>query len=111
MGVRTDSAPARPAWTALPWLDWRLTRNRPRSILRTPRRLAPWLRSLGLLAPNLLTRLAVTSAAGRGRVAAIPLAVVLEPAGPFVAGAALVLLGVALWQARGRPPAAFQSPA
>jgi len=112
MGVRTDSAPAPPAWTALPWLDWRLTRNRARTILRNPRRLVPWLLFLVLLAPNLLNRVVVTSAAGRGRgPAAIPLTVVLQPAGPFVAGGALVLLGVALWQARGRPPAAFQSPA
>src|SRR5256714_7006246 len=110
MGVRTDSAPAPPAWTALLWLDWRLLRNRARSVLRNPRRLVPWLLFLVLLAPNIVNRVLLASAARRS-TAGSSLTMILAPAGPYVPGAALVLLGAVLWQAGGRPPAAFQSPA
>jgi len=108
MGVRNDSAP--PAWTALLWLDWRLVRNRARSIARNPRRLVPWLLFLLLLAPNLVNRVALAPV-GRHGPDGLNLADILSPAGPFVPGAALVVLGLALWQAGGRPPASFQSPA
>jgi hypothetical protein len=99
-----------PTWTALPWLDWRLVRNRARSIARNPRRLVPWLLFLVLLAPNLVSRLVVASAAHRDPRAE-PFAAVLSAAGHYVPGVALTVLGLALWQAGGRPPAAFQSPA
>jgi hypothetical protein len=102
--------PPAPAWTALLWLDWRLLRNRARSVLRNPRRLVPWLLFLVLLIPNLVYRVLLASATRRGPGGA-SLAVILAPAGRFVPGAALVLLGLALWQSGGRPPAAFQSPA
>jgi Putative ABC exporter len=110
MGVRSAAAPALPAWTALLWLDWRLLRNRARSIARNPRRLVPWVLFLLLLAPNLVNRVLLASAARRSSPS-VPLTEILAPAGRFVPGAALVLLGLALWQAGGRPPAAFQSPA
>ncbi|HEY4024988.1 MAG TPA: putative ABC exporter domain-containing protein [Candidatus Dormibacteraeota bacterium] len=98
-----------PAWTALLWLDWRLLRNRARAIARNPRRLVPWLLFLVLLAPNAVNRLAIASATRRS--GGTSLAMIVAPAGPYVPGAALVLLGAVLWQAGGRPPAAFQSPA
>ncbi|HKF76464.1 MAG TPA: putative ABC exporter domain-containing protein, partial [Candidatus Dormibacteraeota bacterium] len=97
-------------WTALPWLDWRLLRNRARMIARSPRRLVPWLLFLVLLVPNLVSRLMVASAARRNP-GVEPFAMVLNAVGHYVPGVALVVLGLALWQAGGRPPAAFQSPA
>ena len=108
MGVRTDSRP--PAWTALAWLDWRLLRNRARIITRNPRRLVPWLLFLVLLVPNLVNRLLLASAVRRGPVTP-SLTDVLTPVGRYVPGLALAVLGLALWQSGGRPPAAFQSPA
>lgn len=99
-----------PTWTALPWLDWRLLRNRARTIARNPRRLVPWLLFVVLLVPNLVSRLLVASAA-RPSSGVEPFEAVLHVAGPYVPGAALVVLGLALWQAGGRPPAGFQSPA
>src|SRR5215472_3840934 len=98
-----------PTWTALPWLDWRLVRNRARTIARTPRRLVPWLLFLVLLVPNLANRLIIASAARRSQ-SGVSLEI-LAPAGRFVPGLALAILGLALWQAGGRPPASFQSPA
>src|ERR1041385_662598 len=102
--------PPAPAWTALLWLDWRLLRNRARSVLRNPRRLVPSLLFLVLLIPNLVYRVLLASATRRGQGGA-SLAVILAPAGRFVPGAALILLGLALWQSGGRPPAPFPSPA
>jgi hypothetical protein len=110
MGARPDAAVPPPAWTALVWLDWHLLRNRARAIARNPRRLVPWLLFLFLLVPNLLNRALLASTA-RHHSTAVPLAPLLAPAGPYVPGAALAILGLALWQAGGRPPAAFQSPA
>ena len=109
MGSRAESGPALPAWAALLWLDWRLLRNRARIVARNPRRLVPWLLFLVLLAPNLVNRVLFASAARRSD--GLPVAAIMAPAGRFVPGAALVVLGLALWQAGGRPPAAFQSPA
>jgi hypothetical protein len=103
-------AAAPPAWTALLWLDWHLLRNRARTIARNPRRLVPWLLFLLLLAPNLVNRVVLASAARRS-TAGTSLALIVAPAGPYVPGLALVVLGGVLWQAAGRPPAAFQSPA
>src|SRR5215467_11495143 len=105
MGVLNDSAP--PAWTALPWLDWRLLRNRARTIARNPRRLVPWLLFLVLLAPNLLNRVLLASTA-RHVPSGASLAALLTPAGRYVPGLALTVLGLALWQSGGRPPASFQ---
>jgi hypothetical protein len=99
-----------PMWTALPWLDWRLLRNRARAIARNPRRMVPWLLFLVLLVPNLASRLLVASAAHHNP-GVEPYAAVLHAAGQYVPGVALTVLGLALWQAGGRPPAAFQSPA
>src|SRR5690348_9793695 len=99
-----------PTWIALPWLDWRLVRNRARAITQSPRRLVPWLLFLVLLVPNLVSRVLVASAAHRTpRVE--PYGALLSAVGPYVPGLALVVLGFALWQAGGRPPASFQSPA
>jgi hypothetical protein len=97
-------------WTALPWLDWRLVRNRARTIARNPRRLVPWLLFLVLLIPNLVSRLLVASAAHRNP-GIEPYAALLSVVGHYVPGLALTVLGLALWQAGGRPPASFQSPA
>jgi Putative ABC exporter len=103
-------APPPPTWTALPWLDWRLVRNRARAVARSPRRLVPWLLFLVLLVPNLASRLLVASAAHRTpRID--PYGALLGTVGQYVPGLALIVLGFALWQAGGRPPAAFQSPA
>lgn len=110
MGLRTASPGASPAWTALPWLDWHLVRNRARTIARNPRRLVPWLLFLVLLAPNVVSRLLLASSARHGAAGAW-LPAILAPAGPYLPGTALTILGLALWQAGGRPPASFQSPA
>lgn len=110
MGLRTRSPGVPPAWMALPWLDWHLLRNRALMIARNPRRLVPWLLFLLLLAPNLANRVLLTSTARHGATGAW-LPAILAPAGPYVPGAAITILGLALWQAGGRPPAGFQSPA
>lgn len=110
MGRRSDTPGLPPAWTALPWLDWRLTRNRARTIARNPRRLVPWLLFLVLLVPNLANRVLLASTARRAGDG-FPLGDILAPAGRYVPAAAVVVLGLALWQSGGRPPAAFQSPA
>src|SRR5215471_5948558 len=91
-----------PVWTALPWLDWRLVRNRARAIARNPRRMVPWLLFLVLLVPNLVSRLLVASAAHHNP-GVEPYAAVLHVAGRYVPGVALTVLGLALWQAGGRP--------
>jgi hypothetical protein len=77
--------------------------------MRNPRRLVPWLLFLVLLVPNLANRVIIASAARRSSTG-VSLAI-LAPAGRFVPGVAVIVLGLALWQAGGRPPASFQSPA
>jgi Putative ABC exporter len=99
-----------PTWTALPWLDWRLLRNRARTIARNPRRLVPWLLFLVLVVPNLVGRMLVASNAHRPPPTD-GLNAVVHAVGGYVPGIALTVLGLALWQAGGRAPAAFQSPA
>ena len=99
-----------PTWTALLWLDWRLLRNRVRTIARNGRRLVPWLLFLVLLVPNMVGRVLVASAAHRTAQPA-PYPALLSLVGHYVPGLALTVLGLALWQAGGRPPASFQSPA
>src|SRR5215472_8175776 len=106
-GRSTAAAP--PMVFALAWLDWHLLRNRARTIARNPRRLLPWLLFLFLLVPNLAGRF-LTASTVRRQPPGVPLDLLPVLLGRFVPGAALVLLGFALWQSRGRAPAGFQSP-
>ena len=97
-------------WTALLWLDWHLLVNRVRTAARSPRRFIPWLIFLVWLVPSFITRLTIG-----GRIRNDPefpaMAMQVAPLGPLVPGLALAILGLAVWRATNRAPAAFQSPA
>ena len=98
--------------SALLWLDWKLLVNRVRSIRSHPRRLIPWAIFLVWLVPSLLNRLILFRArpAGRGLDMQV-FAPLLAPLGDLVPGLVLLLLGLAVWRASARAPAAFESPA
>src|SRR2546430_14845766 len=102
--------PPAPAWTALLWLDWRLLRNRARSVLRNPRRLVPWLLFLVLLIPNLVYRVLLASATRRGPGGA-PLGVGRAPARRLLPRAPRPLLRPAPWATAAPPPGACPAPA
>jgi hypothetical protein len=98
--------------SSLLWLDWRLLVNRVRSIRHNPRRLIPWALFLVWLIPSLLNRFVLFRARPVGRGPSLDVfAPLLAPLGDLIPGIALLLIGVAVWRASTRAPAAFQSPA
>src|SRR6266487_5912246 len=93
---------------ALLYLDSRLFLNRLRKILRSPRRLLPWLMVLGWFGIARVVRFAASERSGRRLAGSLSLLTVLAP---FVPGAYLVLLGIGLARAGTRAPATFRSAA
>jgi hypothetical protein len=87
--------------STLAWLDWRLATNRVRSLVRTPRRLVPWVFVVLMMGGGFVSRVLGSSG---GRVGSI-----LPVVAPYLPGAAALLLGYFFWYATRSAPIAFQS--
>lgn len=101
--IASGPAPVPPpaSWTSLAWLDWHLAKNRIRSMVRTPRRLVPWVIVVLVMGGGMVSRL---SGSGGGRVGSV-----LPFVSPYFPGIAAVGIGYFFWYATRSAPIAFQS--